>query len=40
LLKALYLELLWMDSPNIFPEREDRITFEVLEPLLACPSLV
>ena len=40
LLKALYLELLWMDSPNIFPKREDRITFEVLEPLLACPSLV
>jgi hypothetical protein len=39
LLKVLYLELLWMDSPNIFLEREDRITFEVLEPLLACSCL-
>lgn len=40
MLKALYLELLWMDSPDIYPTREDRITYEILEPLLACPNLV
>jgi hypothetical protein len=38
-LKALYLELLWMDSSSIYPPRDDRITFETLQPLFACPKL-
>ena len=40
LLKALYLELLWMDIPSIYPSRDDRITFEILQPLLDCPNLM
>jgi hypothetical protein len=39
-INALFLELLWMGTPDIYPAREDRITFEILEPLLACPHLV
>jgi hypothetical protein len=42
LLEALFLDLLWMEGDSIWPAREpeERITFEALEPLLACPNLM
>lgn len=39
LLKALYLELLWIDLPTIYSIRDDNVTFDTLRPLLACPNL-
>jgi len=42
LLKALYLDLMWMEGGWIWSVRdeEERITFETIEPLLGCPNLV
>jgi hypothetical protein len=42
LLRALYLDLLWMDRPWVWPVREvdDRVTLDTLEPLFSCPQLV
>jgi hypothetical protein len=40
MLKALYLELLWIDPMGVYTAREDCITFETLKPLLACSQLV
>jgi hypothetical protein len=37
---AVFWSCCWMGSLGIYPAREDRIIFEVLEPLLACPNLV
>lgn len=48
LLKALHLELLWIvlpeagdhdDAHRLYPIRDDRITFDVIRPILACPNL-
>lgn len=48
LLKVLHLELLWIVAPDtgdlhgshrIYPQRDDRITFDVIKPILACPNL-
>jgi hypothetical protein len=42
LLQSLFLDLLWMNKPCVYPRREakDQITFETLEPLLRCRKLV
>lgn len=42
LLRALYLELLWLqhdEDAELWSEREDSVTWDTLRPLLNCPNL-
>jgi hypothetical protein len=45
LLKGLHLELLWIvlaeadNQDDNHAKRDDRITFDVIRPILACPNL-